>query len=162
MKSSWWRKIVLSITWLFQDYSSDNFMYVYTQHFTLVATKYNKHHHSPYYPEVPSTLVPWPWFTPSIINRQPPPCHYPPSRSWIPYPSRRDQYEIPSVLKVAPPPPTSWGGTPPPSKNFFNFSFSSRSSLINLSIGFSFTTALFLIFFARSAYLPKVEITRIS
>ena len=56
---------------------------------------------------------------------------------------------------VSPPPPTSCTGTPPPSKNFFNLSFSSLSSRINLSIGFSLTTALFLIFFARSAYLKE-------
>ena len=38
---------------------------------------------------------------------------------------------------------------------FFKRSFSSRNSRISLSMGFSLTTALFLIFFARSAYLYR-------
>lgn len=48
--------------------------------------------------------------------------------------------------------PTSVG-IPPLSNIFLSRSFSCLNSLISLSMGFSFTTALFLIFFARSAYL---------
>lgn len=54
-------------------------------------------------------------------------------------------------------PPTSTV-SPPPSNIFFSFSFSSRNSRISLSIGFSLTTALFLIFFARSAYLLTTKL----
>jgi len=48
--------------------------------------------------------------------------------------------------------PAAPSTTAPPARPFFNLSFSSRSSRINLSTGFSLTVALFLIFFARSAY----------
>lgn len=49
---------------------------------------------------------------------------------------------------------------PPPYANLaFSLSFSSFKSLINLSVGLSLTTALFLIYFALSAYRKVLTVS---